>query len=81
MRVNQAAKTLEMRYMHLLTDHVAVTAKLGKHMINKEGQCLFDVYIDSDCMEVIKRAVKLAEWRKANNRLLHKPVMQMIDFD
>lgn len=80
MRVNQAAKTLEMRYMHLLEDKTAVTAKLATHKTNLKGQCLFDLYVDEDCYAVINRAIALVKWRKVNGKLRHKPVLEKLDF-
>lgn len=79
LRVNQIAKTLEMRYMDKL-DSEDLPELLGKSQINRQMQCLYDVYVDEDAHKVVCAAIKLVKWRKANNRIVNKPAMVTLDF-
>ena len=80
LRVNQLAKTLEMRYMNKL-DSETLPELLGKSQINRQMQCIYDVYIDEDAHKVVCAAIRLVKWRKANNRIVNRPVMQTLDFN
>ena len=80
LRVNQLAKTLEMRYMSEL-DSNNLPELLGKSQINRNMQCIYDVYIDEDAHHVVCSAIKLVKWRKANNRIVNRPVIQLLDFN
>ena len=80
LRVNQLAKTLEMRYMNKL-DSETLPELLGKSQINRKMQCIYDVYIDEDAHKVVCAAIRLVKWRKANNRIVNRPVMQTLDFN
>lgn len=79
LRVNQLAKTLEMRYLPKL-DSPDLPELLGKSQINRQMQCIYDVYVDEDAHKVVCSAIRLVKWRKANNRIVNKPATQTLDF-
>ena len=79
LRVNQLAKTLEMRYIDKL-DSPDLPELLGKSQINRQMQCIYDVYVDEDSHKVVCSAIRLVKWRKVNNRIVNKPAIQVIDF-
>ena len=80
LQVNQLAKTLEMHYMSRL-DSAELPELLGKSQINRQMQCIYDVYVDEDAHKVVCDSIKLVKWRKANNKVVNKPKLPLVDFN
>lgn len=70
-RLNQLVKILETYYLDLLNSPEKLAIKLGKHWLNSEKQCIWDIYVDQDCPQLIYSAIKIVEWRKVNDKLRH----------